>query len=44
MVPLPLSLAPNRMSEALRQAGGLPSLLEDPALRQGLIHCLAALP
>ena len=44
MVPLPLSLAPNRMSEALRQAGGLPSLLEDPVLRQGLIHCLAALP
>ena len=44
MTPLPLSLAPNRMSEALRQAGGLPSLLEDPELRQGLIHCLAALP
>jgi hypothetical protein len=44
MVPLPLSLAPNRMSEALRQAGGLPSLLEDPQLRQGLIHCLALLP
>ena len=44
VVPLPLSLAPNRMSEALRQAGGLPSLLEDPQLRQGLIHCLALLP
>ena len=44
VVPLPLSLAPNRMSEALRQAGGLPSLLEDPQLRQGLIDCLALLP
>ena len=44
MVPLPLSLAPNRMSEALGQAGGLPSLLEVPELRQGLIDCLAALP
>ena len=44
VVPLPLSLAPNRMSEALRQAGGLPSLLENPQLRQGLIHCLALLP
>jgi hypothetical protein len=44
VVPLPLSLAPNRMSEALHQAGGLPSLLEDPQLRQGLIHCLALLP
>jgi hypothetical protein len=44
VVPLPLSLAPNRMSEALRQAGGLTSLLEDPQLRQGLIHCLALLP
>ncbi len=44
MVPLPLSLAPNRMSEVLREAGGLPTLLEDPALRQGLINCLAALP
>ena len=44
VVPLPLSLAPNRMSEALRQAGGLPSLLEDSQLRQGLIHCLALLP
>ena len=44
VVPLPLSLAPNRMSEALRQAGGMPSLLEDPQLRQGLIHCLALLP
>jgi len=44
VVPLPLSLAPNRMSEALRQAGGLPSLLEDPQLREGLIHCLALLP
>ena len=43
-IPFPLSLAPNRMSEALRQAGGLPSLLEDPSLRQGLINCLAALP
>ena len=44
VVPLPLSLAPNRMSEALRQVGGLPSLLEDPQLRQVLIHCLALLP
>ncbi len=44
VIPLPFSLAPNRMSEALRQVGGLPSLLENSELRQGLIHCLAELP
>ena len=42
--PLPLALAPNRMAEALRQAGGLPSLLDDPQLRSGLISLLSLLP
>ena len=42
--PLPLALAPNRMAEALRQAGGLPSLLDDQQLRSGLISLLSLLP
>ena len=42
--PLPLALAPNRMAEALRQAGGLPSLLDDAQLRSGLISLLSLLP
>lgn len=42
--PRPLALAPNRMSEALRQAGGSPVLLEVPLVRSGLIDLLAALP
>ena len=41
--PLPLALAPNRMAETLRQAGGLPSLLDDPQLRSGLITLLSVL-
>ena len=41
--PLPLALAPNRMAESLRQAGGLPSLLDDPQLRSGLITLLSVL-
>ncbi len=43
-IPLPLALAPNRMTEALREAGGLPPLLEHPFTRQALIDLLAALP
>lgn len=42
--PRPLALAPNRMAEALRQAGGSPALLEVPLVRSGLIDLLAALP
>ena len=42
--PLPLTLAPNRMTEALREAGGLPPLLEHSLTRQALIELLAALP
>mgnify|MGYP001551744308 FL=1 len=42
--PLPLALAPNRMSEVLRQAGGSAALLEDPVIRSGLIDLLVALP
>ena len=41
--PLPLALAPNRMAEALRQAGGLPSLLDDQQLRSGLISLFSLL-
>ena len=41
---LPLALAPNRMTEALRQAEGLVPLLEHPLTRQALIDLLAALP
>ena len=42
--PVPLTLAPNRMTEALREAGGLPPLLEHSLTRQALIELLAALP
>lgn len=42
--PLPLALAPNRMTDALREAGGLPPLLEHPLTYQALIDLLAALP
>ena len=42
--PLPLALAPNRMTESLSEAGGLPPLLEEPLIRQVLIDLLAALP
>ena len=42
--PLPLALAPNRMTEALQGAGGLPPLLEIEAVRAGLIDLLTALP
>tara|TARA_B100001057_G_scaffold261628_1_gene261891 strand:+ start:5008 stop:5793 length:786 start_codon:yes stop_codon:yes gene_type:complete len=42
--PLPLTLAPNRMTDALREAGGLPPLLEHPLTYQALIDLLAALP
>ena len=41
--PLPLALAPNRMAETLRQAGGLPSLLDDQQLRSSLISLLSHL-
>ena len=43
-VPVPLALAPNRITEALREAGGMPPLLEHPLTRQALIELLAALP
>ena len=42
--PLPLTLAPNRMTEALSEAGGLPPLLEHPSTRQALIDLLVSLP
>ena len=42
--PLPLTLAPNRMTEALSEAGGLPPLLEHPPTRKALIDLLVALP
>ena len=42
--PLPLALAPNRMTEALSEAGGLPPLLEYPPTRQALIDLLVSLP
>ncbi len=42
--PLPLALAPNRMTEALSEAGGLPPLLEHPLTRQALIDLLVSLP
>tara|TARA_B100002051_G_scaffold267589_1_gene296290 strand:+ start:400 stop:1047 length:648 start_codon:yes stop_codon:yes gene_type:complete len=43
-VPLPIALAPNRMTEALSEADGLPPLLDHSLIRQGLIDLLAALP
>ncbi len=42
--PVPLALAPNRMTEALRDAEGVPPLLDHPLIRQGFIDLLAALP
>ena len=42
--PLPLALAPNRMTEALSEAGGLPPLLQHPPTRQALIDLLVSLP
>ena len=42
--PLMLALAPNRMTEALSEAGSVPPLLDHPLIRQGLIDLLAALP
>ena len=42
--PLPLTLAPNRMTEALSEAGGLPPLIEHPPTRQALIDLLVSLP
>ncbi|WP_114990703.1 DNA mismatch repair protein MutS [Synechococcus sp. UW179A] len=42
--PLMLALAPNRMTEALSEAGSLPPLLDLALIRQGLIDLLAALP
>ena len=42
--PLPLALAPNRMTEALSEAGGLPPLLEYQPTRQALIDLLVSLP
>ena len=42
--PLPLALAPNRMTEALSEAGGLPPLLEHSPTRQALIDLLVSLP
>ena len=43
-VPYPLALAPNRMSEALRDADSMRTLLERKRLREGLIDLLVALP
>lgn len=43
-VPVPLALAPNRITEALREAGGMPPLLEHPLTRQVLFDLLTALP
>lgn len=43
-VPVPLALAPNRITDALREAGGVPPLLEHPLTRQVLIDLLTALP
>lgn len=43
-IPLPLALAPNRMTETLRDASGLPPLLNHSFTRQTLIDLLASLP
>ena len=43
-IPLPLALAPNRMTEMLRDVGGLPPLLNHSFTRQTLIDLLASLP
>ena len=42
--PLPMALAPNRMTEALSEAGGLPPQLEHSPTRQALIDLLVSLP
>jgi len=42
--PIPLALAPNRMTESLRQVDAPPPRLEDPSIRQGLLDLLACLP
>ena len=42
--PIPLALAPNRMTDSLHQVDGSPPLLEDPSIRQGLLDLLACLP
>lgn len=42
--PIPLALAPNRMTESLHQVDGSPPLLEDPLIRRGLLDLLAFLP
>ena len=42
--PLPLALAPNRMTDALSEAGGWPPFLDHSLTRQFLIDLLAALP
>jgi hypothetical protein len=43
-VPFPFALAPNKMTETLREFGGASSLLENEVFRLGLINLLAALP
>ena len=42
--PIPLALAPNRMTESLRQVDAPPPLLEHPSIREGLLDLLACLP
>ena len=42
--PYPLTLAPNRMVESLGEAPNMPTLLERPRIRQGLIELLVELP
>jgi len=42
--PIPLALAPNRMTESLRQVGAPPPLLEHSSIREGLLDLLACLP
>ena len=43
-LPYPLALAPNRMSDALREFNSMNTLLERTRLRKGLIDLLVALP
>ncbi|MDB4651371.1 DNA mismatch repair protein MutS [Synechococcus sp. AH-551-E05] len=42
--PIPLALAPNRMTESLHQADAPSPLLEQPSIREGLLDLLACLP
>jgi hypothetical protein len=42
--PIPLALAPNRMTESLHRVDGSTPLLEDPLIRQGLLDLLGCLP